>query len=629
MRLTGRWRRRNNGLQRHRLLSQNIYNTQPGNQTIVSKALSGASVAADDLALFQAATNAASNTYFQRLTGDCPEKLLPGGRSFPLAEPTYDAKRRLDLTPFDGALATFPRRRADELDALLTGADIPDLQALMANGSLNAVELVIYYVDRIRRYDVDKLNSVLELNPYALAVATSLDAERAVGAVRSPLHGIPVLLKANIATGDRMHTTAGAYALREWRADRDAFLAQKLRDAGAVILGKTNLSEWANYMDPCMPNGFSVLGGQTRNPYGPFDTLGSSSGSAVAVAAHFATVSVGSETSGSLIQPARYNSLVTLRPSLGLISRDHIIPLAPDLDTPGPMGRSVIDVAILLNAMAGADQNDDKTEYAARLAGVDFTHFLSTEEAKKLRVGVLIPNRAASASLSRKITALAEAIEKELSPEEQQRLMREEVLPELGGDPQVALDTLKLAGIEAIAIDDATLPPAADTALPLLPYGFRTGIADFFRRAAAPIQSLDDVIAVNAADPANRSPYGQGLVAAAAVNTTTAEEYVRIRSVAQTLARAWMRTVLESHAVDILVTGMAYTSNAGAAGIPALTIPAGLDARGRPQGIILSGDYLSEPLLFAVGYALEQALQGRVHPDLEATMRQIETVLAR
>ena len=163
-----------------------------------------------------------------------------------------------------------------------------------------------------------------------------------------------MLLKDNIATGDQQHTTAGAYALKDWRADRDAFLVQQLRDAGAIILGKANLSEWAGYVDPCTPNGFTVLGGQTRNPYGPYDTLGSSSGSAASAAANLATVTVGTETAGSLMQPARYNGVVGMRPSQGLISRDHVIPLGPDLDTPGPMGRSVTDVALLLKAMAGS-----------------------------------------------------------------------------------------------------------------------------------------------------------------------------------------------------------------------------------------------------------------------------------
>ena len=207
---------------------------------------------------------------------------------YPLAEPDYTGKRTLDFTPFAAALAALSADRTAVLDELLAETTLLDMQRLMAQGVLSAAELVAYYVARIRRYDVGKLNAVMELNPQAPAVAQALDAERAKGRIHGPLHGIPVLIKDNIATGDGMHTAAGAWALREWQPRRDAFLVAQLRKAGAVILGKANLSEWANYMDPSMPNGFSVLGGQTRCPCGPFDPSGSSSGSGVAVAANLA-----------------------------------------------------------------------------------------------------------------------------------------------------------------------------------------------------------------------------------------------------------------------------------------------------------------------------------------------------
>ena len=191
---------------------------------------------------------------------------------FPRPEPEYNAKRVRDLSPFADALAGLTAERVAKLDALLADATVLDMQQAMDDGALTSEELVTYYVDRIQRYDIDKLNSVMELNPQALEIARQLDEERAAGNLRGTMHGIPVLLKDNIATGDGMHTTAGAYALKDWQPDRDAFLVQQLRTAGAVILGKANLSEWANWMDPCMPNGFSTLGGQTRNPYGPFET---------------------------------------------------------------------------------------------------------------------------------------------------------------------------------------------------------------------------------------------------------------------------------------------------------------------------------------------------------------------
>jgi amidase len=440
--------------------------------------------------------------------------------------------------------------------------------------------------------------------------------------LRSPLHGIPILLKDNIATGDRMHTTAGAYALKDWRADRDAFLAARLRDAGAVILGKTNLSEWANYMDPCMPNGFSVLGGQTRSPYGPLDPSGSSSGSAVAAAAHLATASIGSETSGSLTQPGRFNSLVALRPSLGLVSRDYVIPLSADLDTAGPMARSVTDAALLLNILAGEDPNDPQTANPALPRGVDFMQGLSLAEAHTLRVGVLVPTRAAAGALEFKAGLLAKALGRPLTEVERTALLPEEVLPDLGGDPSLALEALRALGIAVVEIDDATLLPATDTAGALLPYGFKHATAAFFGSmpVPAPITSLVDVVAINNTDPTNRAPFGQALLADAAANTTTPAEYARIHAVAQVLANQWVDAVFAAHEIDVLVSGMAYTGSAGAAGVPALTIPAGLDPKGRPQAIILTGPFGSDAQLLSVGYALEQHLQGRVEPDLEAVI---------
>ena len=454
---------------------------------------------------------------------------------------------------------------------------------------------------------------------------------RSAGNVLGALHGIPVLLKDNIATSGGLHTTAGAYALKDWQPERDAFLVQQLRDAGALIFGKANLSEWANYMDPCMPSGFSVVGGQTRNPYGPHETYGSSSGSGVAVGANLATVAVGSETSGSLIQPARVNSIVGMRPSLGLISRDYVVPLGPHLDTPGPMGRSVTDVAILLNALKGVDENDPKTADAAALADVDFTQYLSLDEARKVRVGVILPNKQVGDLLAAYRPALEASLGRAPTDAELQEIAETMLLPLFGFNQPAALDALKAQGIEVVEIDDATLPwTDKDTAQPQLPYDFAAGVAALFgQMEGAPITSLADVVAINNEDPANRAPYGQSYVEWSANNTLTAEEFARVQATAAALANTWMDTVLQQNDVDILVTGMLYSGNAGAAGVPALTIPNGLDANGRPQGIILSGPYLSDPQLIAVGYALEQALNGRVEPDLDATIAQIDAVTGK
>ena len=272
---------------------------------------------------------------------------------FPLAEPDYNSKLTRDFTPFQEALDGFSHEQAAEMERLLSGKTILEIQEMMEAEKTTATELTTYYLARIQQYDVDMLNSVMELNPEALEIAAQLDGERAVGKTRGTMHGIPVLLKANIATGDQMKTTAGAVALQDWQPARDAFLVQQLRDAGAIILGKANLSEWANYIDPNNPNGFTALGGQTRNPYGPFDPLGSSTGSAVSVAANLTTVSIGTETQGSIIAPSTVNGVAGLKTSRGLVSRDHIIPLVDWMDVPGPIGRNVTDVAVLLTAMTG------------------------------------------------------------------------------------------------------------------------------------------------------------------------------------------------------------------------------------------------------------------------------------
>ena len=550
--------------------------------------------------------------FLATMQADCPRGAA--GRKFPLAEPEYNTKRKRNLKAFQSALSDFTPKRAAEMDILLQGKSILDLQSLMDSGKLSSKELVTYYVDRIKRYDIDKLNSVMELNQDALEIAAALDKERASGKTRSAMHGIPVLLKDNIATSGQMHTTAGAVALKDWVADRDAFLVNQIRTAGAIILGKASLSEWANYMDPCMPSGFSALGGQVRHPYGPFDPMGSSTGSAVSVAANLTTVSVGSETSGSLIQPARVNSVTALRPSQGLVSRDYVIPLGSHLDTPGPMGRTLSDVAVLLNAMIGVDAADPKTSDAASLANTDFTQFLSLEKAKKLKVGVMLFEQ----TIAAKKTAMEKEMGKALSEED----LNSQIPMIVPGNPNQAIEALKSQGIEVVEIKQADLPNSVDTAQPQLSYGFHADLDAFFKglNKPAPMSTTREVVEFNKKDMANRAPYNQRFVEWSVNSEQTEEEYERLVGETQAYAKAWMKAILVKYDVDVLVTATAYSSNAGAAGIPALTIPAGLDVTGQPTGLILSGDYLSEPKLFAIGFALEQALQGRIEPDLEKTV---------
>ena len=429
---------------------------------------------------------------FNPILASCPQ------RSFPIPDPEQSAKRPLDFSPFAQALAGFSAEQVAAYDATIQGKTVLEIQQLLDSGELTSEQLVLYYLDRIQRYDENRLNSVMELNPNALTDAQERDAARTDGE-HGPLYGIPVLLKDNIATAGPLHTTAGSYALKDWQASRDAFLVTQLREAGTIILGKANLSEWANYMDPCMPSGFSALGGQTRNPYGPYDTLGSSSGSAVSVSAGLTTVSVGSETAGSLVQPGRANGVVALRPSKGLVSGDYIIPLEPTLDTAGPMGRSVTDVAVLLTTLAATDPTEPRSADAAALADVDFTHYLSLDEAWKVRVGVVRFDSLATAFMPTFASA---------SPVEQQQIL--DLIAQLPGNLSFngattpVIDALESQGIEVVTINQSEISqgnPGDHTAF--INYGFQDGIKRFFggMEPAAPIISLDDVVAIGNEDP--------------------------------------------------------------------------------------------------------------------------------
>src|SRR5437899_5656077 len=261
----------------------------------------------------------------------------------------------------------------------------------MQEGRLTALRLTERFLERVEAYDRSgsRLNAVLEVNPELREIAEALDRERASSGSRGPLHGIPIFLKDNIATADRQHTSAGSLALKDCVAPRDAFLVTKLREAGAVILGKANMTEWANFLTTNMPAGYSSRGGQVKNPYGEnLSPGGSSSGSAVAVAADLCTVAVGTETSGSILSPANWNSIVGVKPTLGLISRSGIVPIAASQDTAGPLARTVADAAALLGVLAGADPGDRATRASRAHARPDYTASLDPRGLEGARVGV-------------------------------------------------------------------------------------------------------------------------------------------------------------------------------------------------------------------------------------------------
>ncbi|MEA5448061.1 amidase family protein [Leptolyngbya sp. CCNP1308] len=535
---------------------------------------------------------------------------------FPLSEPDYTSKRLRDFSPFEPALANFSAERRSALDALVLEATIPQLQQHMASGDLTAEELVVYYLDRIQRYDVNQLNSVMELNPEALNIAFSLDAERAGGNLWGPLHGIPVLVKDNIATGDRMHTTAGAYALKDWRGDRDAQLVKNLRNSGAVILGKANLSEWANYVDPAMPSGFSALGGQTRHPYGPFDPLGSSSGSAVSVAANLTAVSVGSETEGSIVRPAATNNIVGLKPTHGLVSGDYVIPLVDWMDVPGPMGRTVTDVATLLSALTHTDEGSEENPdpQVAELQSEDFTRFLDLDRAKQRRVGVAVISERAIANLEALLANPPEDLPAEA------RATLPNVISLLKANNQAAkaaIAALTQQGIAVVELDSETVPPAPD-ANAALPPGFKASLNAFLSTLPnPPVVALVDVVSFNYADPANRIPYGQDHLSTAQRSDSPSAAYTTLRETHQTTARTALDQLFADAGIDVLI---ASTQAYAAAGYPALTVPIDFAETGEPLGTYLIGKALGEPDLLAVGYAIEQATQARQPPDLDKTL---------
>jgi amidase len=543
-----------------------------------------------------------------------PESTAYPTLSFPIAEPTYNSKRPRDLSPFNKALANFTPQRRSQLDRQLLEANVPKMQELMASRKLSATELVTYYLDRIQRYDINKLNSVMELNPDALAIAQKLDNERKSGKVRSPMHGIPVLLKDNIATGDKMHTTAGAYVLKDWRADRDATLVKQLRASGAIVLGKANLSEWANFLDPKMPNGFSGLGGQTRNPYGAFDTLGSSSGSAVAVGANLVAVSVGSETQGSIVQPAAKNNVVGLKPSYGMVSGDYVIPLVSWADVPGPMGRTVTDVATLLNAIAATVAD----------AKPDFTKFLSLDAARKRRVGVFTYDKAFIDATLKK--AIASQGGNQPTPSELAEATKifTKTFEAQNRRTQSAIAALRSQKIEVVEINATKLPednPSLIISPTDLKDNFKVDINRFLAVAKGiPVNTLAKIIEINKADPTNRIPYGQGYLEESQNSNITATDLATRQTSLKQAATDRLNQLFDSNNVSVIVMPSETMFAHAPSGFPALTVPGSYSPTGEPQGIKFVGRYLGDADVIAVGYAYEQKTQIRKAPDLDATI---------
>lgn len=499
------------------------------------------------------------------------------------SNPSYDGKRPVSFAGLDDA--SLDAEQITELDRFLATATIPDIQARFADGTLDSETLVAYYIQRIKTYDVDGYNSILELNPDALDIARRCDAERNNTQAQGMMYGIPVLIKDNIGTGDKMHTTAGAKALEDSHCDRDAFIVQKMRQAGAIILGKCNLSEWANFMSFESASGFTVLGGQVRNAYGKYDVGGSSSGSGAAAGAGFATVTVGTETSGSLISPASQNGCCTIKPSLGLISRDRIIPITVDQDTAGPITRSMTDLAHFLNVLAGVDANDSYTQRTASIADIDFTEYLKADALQGKRIAIT-QHQAEQEPKAGDLATLDQAAE---------------IMESLGAT------VVRMPYIN-IEFDLWTYF-----------YAMNRGVNEYLE-AIGDHRTLADLVAWNAEDEANRAPFGQGLLHLSAITPLNAEmekAYQRLHHTNAASASHGIRSTLRQYNVDAIVDINNYSTYAYAvSGYPAVSVPAGYRESGEPVSITLFGDYLDDANLISYAYAYEQKHQARQAPQL-------------
>ncbi len=488
---------------------------------------------------------------------------------------------------------------------LMKELTILDMQAGMDSGELTARDLCLAYLEQIEAHR--DVNAVIELNPDAPAIAEGLDQERESGNTRGPLHGIPIMLKDNIDTHDRMQTTAGSLALAGSIAPCDAYLVTRLRAAGAVILGKTNLSEWANFRGERSVSGWSSRGGLTRNPYAlDRSACGSSSGSGAAVAANFCAAAIGTETDGSIICPAQTNGIVGIKPTLGLVSRSGVIPISHSQDTAGPMARTVADAVILLGVLTGVDARDSSTLASEGRAASDYRPFLDPDGLNGARLGV-----------ARNIA---------------------------GTDPRIlrifenCIETMVKLG--ATVVDPVVLPHPADlreSERTVMHYEFKTDLNDYLASLGpeAPVRSMAEVIRFNEEHHMQVMPYfGQEHFTSA--QATGAQMFSEYR---QALARNHRLTreegidaVMQQHQLDAIIVpsgGAAWTIDlingdarawdmqsttlAAVAGYPHITVPAGAIS-GLPVGLSFFASAWTEPTLIKLAYAFEQATQARRPP---------------
>lgn len=483
-------------------------------------------------------------------------------------------------------------------------ATIDTLQQAMQSGKNTSKKITELYLKRIEAIDKNgpALNAVIEINPDALKIAADMDAERKAGKVRGPMHGIPVLIKDNINTADKMMTTAGALALQGNYAVKDAFIVQQLRASGAVLLGKTNLSEWANFRSTHASSGWSSRGGQTRCPYIlERSPSGSSSGSGAAVAANLCAVAIGTETDGSIVSPSSVNGLVGIKPTVGLLSRSGIIPISATQDTAGPMARTVKDAAILLGALAGIDEEDAVTKNSSGKAQKDYTVYLKEDALKGKRIGV----------------------EKAF----------------LDGNKQVvdvfktAIDVLKQQGAIVIEIElKKALNDLGDAEFTVLQYEFKDGVNKYLSSANAKVKTLKEVIDFNKQNEASAMPFFKQeiLEMCEAKGDLNSGEY-KEALYKNLSSRLIIDNLIREHQLDAICgitnglswcidlingdydVGFFYSTPAAISGYPHITVPMGM-VHHLPIGLSFIGGAYTEPQLISLAYSFEQATKKRVAP---------------
>ena len=518
------------------------------------------------------------------------------------------------LVPMHTAQAAVPERDGMQPDAFpYAELSVAELQSRMTKGTLTSRTLTAAYLSRIAAVDRSgpTLNSVIETNPDALAIAAERDAERRAGKVRGPLHGIPVLIKDNIDSADRMQTTAGSLALVGKPSPRDAFIVQRLREAGAVLLGKTNLSEWANFRSTRSTSGWSGRGGQTRHPFVlDRNPCGSSSGTGTAISANLAAVGIGTETDGSIICPSSICGLVGIKPTVGLWSRSGIIPISSSQDTAGPMARSVSDAAALLGALTGVDSRDGVTADSAGKSVADYTTFLNAKSLQGARIGV-----------ARNMAGFH---------------------PMTDAAFERAIESLRKAG--AVIVDPANVPTVGkydEAELDVMLYEFKAGVNAYLaeRGSTVSVRTMDDVIAFNRANASAEMPYfGQEqMERAQAMGSLDDAKYRDAVATCRRLARdEGLDAIMAQHSLDAivapsngpswptdLINGDRYSggnsSVAAVAGYPSITVPMGF-ADALPLGLSFIGRAWSEGRLIGLAFAFEQATKARRAPRFLTTM---------